>query len=231
MRQAWDVNGARRDWLAERRAAVIRQYDLEAPTYDRDADYPVPLQPGFVLRLVETCPEGGIVLDAPCGTGRYFPLVTGTGRRVVGIDQSAGMLAQARARGLAEDLVHGALQELTFDGAFDAAMTIDAMENIPPEDWPLVLSKLSRAIRPGGHLYLTVEEIDDAEIDAAFAAAQHLGWPSVRGEVVEGDTAGYHYYPGRPRVMSWLADAGLSIVGEAADQQVDWGYWHLLLRT
>jgi SAM-dependent methyltransferase len=225
------MNADRETWLADRRATVRATYDAEAPTYDDDIDYPVPLQPVFIRRLVETCPPGGVVLDAPCGTGRWFPLVTDAGRRVVGIDQSAGMLAEARARGLAEATEHVGLQEMAFDRAFDAAMTVDAMENVPPEDWPLVLANLHRAVRPGGHLYLTVEEADDAEVDAALSTAQASGWPAVHGEVVEGDTAGYHYYPGRDRVMAWLATEGLTVVDEAFDQHEGWGYRHLLLRA
>lgn len=218
-------------WLAERRAVVRATYDGEAPIYDDEAAYPVLLQPVFVTRLVETCPPNGRVLDAPCGTGRYFGLVTGAGRRVVGIDQSAGMLAIAEARGLAEAVQQVGLQELTFDRIFDAAMTIDAMENVPPEEWPLVLANLHRAVRTGVHLYMTVEEIDEGSIDSAFVNAQVRGWPAVRGEIVEGDTAGYHYYPGRARVMAWLADEGLELVDEAFDQQDGWGYRHLLLRS
>ena len=109
------------------------------------------------------------MLDAPCGTGAYFELVRASGRQVVGIDQSAGMLAQARAKEIATRLEQVGLQELAFDAEFDGAMTIDAMENVPPEDWPRVLANLHRAIRPGGHLYLTVEVVDDSEIEAAFA--------------------------------------------------------------
>lgn len=210
---------------------VQATYDGEAPTYDNEADYPAALQQVFVRRLVETCPEGGLVLDAPCGTGRYFELVIEAGRRVVGIDQSVGMLAIAEARGLAEAVHLVGLQELMFNRVFDGAMTIDAMENIPPEDWPLVLTNLHLAVRTGGHLYLTVEETDEASIDAALVEAKDHGWPAVRGEVVEGDTAGYHYYPGRPQVMSWLADEGLELVDEAFDQQEGWGYHHLLLRS
>ncbi|MEX1169582.1 MAG: methyltransferase domain-containing protein [Chloroflexota bacterium] len=221
----------RQAWLDERRAAVRAAYDAEARTYDEDADYPTPLQPVFVRRLVGTCPPNGRVLDAPCGTGRYFALVTEAGRRVVGIDQSAGMLVRARARGLAEAIGQVGLQEMTFDRAFDAAMTVDAMENIPPEDWLFVLGNLRRAIRPGGHIYITVEEIDDAEIEAAFVDAHARGWPAVRGEVIEGDTAGYHYYPERARVMGWLEAEYLQVVDEAHDRQDGWSYRHLLLRS
>ena len=225
------MDDRRRAWLADRRATVRATYDAEAPAYDQDAAYPVPLQPVFVRRLVETCPPDGLVLDAPCGTGRYFRLVADAGRRVVGIDQSAGMLAVARAKGLAESVQEVGLQELAFESVFDGSMTIDAMENVPPEEWPLVLANLRRAVRPGGHLYLTVEEADDADIDAAFADAEARGLPAVRGEVIEGDTAGYHYYPGRDRVMAWLAAEGLRVVDEAFDQQEGWGYRHLLLQT
>jgi SAM-dependent methyltransferase len=188
------------------------------------------LQPEFVRRLVATCPTGGIVLDAPCGTGRYFSVVTDAGRSVVGIDQSSGMLAQARKRGLAQSLEQVGLQELTFDRAFHGVITVDAMENVPPEDWPLVLANLHRALTPGGHLYLTVEEIPADEIDEAFADAQAKGLPAVHGEVIEGDTAGYHYYPGRPRVDAWLEAEGLLLVDEATDPLDGWAYRHLLVR-
>lgn len=220
----------RRTWLDERRAAVEARYDAESAEYADDL-YPTTSHAVFVRRLLETCPAGGTVLDAPCGTGKYFESVRSSGRRVVGIDQSAGMLARARARGIATRVEQIGLQELAFDAEFDGAMTIDAMENVPPEDWPIVLANLHRAIRASGHLYLTVEEGDDSEIDAGFADATAKGLPAVRGEVIEGDTAGYHYYPGRDRVLHWLDAEGLDVVAEGYDQEDGWGYRHLLLRS
>jgi SAM-dependent methyltransferase len=219
----------RRAWLEERRAAVEAAYDAEAPAYDENP-YPVEVQRRFVTRLVETCPPGGIVLDAPCGTGQYFELVAAAGRQVVGIDQSAGMLEKARARGIAVALHHFELQELDFDGEFDAVMTIDAMEHVFPDDWPGVLANLRRALRPDGHLYLTVEEVPEADIDAAIASLTDRGLPAVRGEVIEGDVAGYHFYPDRAHVGEWLDAAGLVITEQATEPVADWGYWHLLLR-
>lgn len=174
-----------------------------------------------------------MVLDAPCGTGKYFAAVAAAGRRVVGIDQSAGMLAEAAAKGIAESLAQVGLQELAFEHESDAAMTVDAMENVGPEDWPTVLANLRRAVRPGGHLYLTVEELRDDLVDAAFADLLARGAPAVRGEVVEGDVAGYHFYPGRDRVVGWIAAEGLEVVEEARSGGDDdtWGYRHFLLRT
>jgi SAM-dependent methyltransferase len=216
--------------LHERRDAVRAEYDAEASEYDANP-YPTSMHATFIDRLVATCPVDGVVLDAPCGTGQYFARIRDAGRRVVGIDQSAGMLEQARQRNLAEDLRELGLQEMAFDGVFDAAMAVDAMENIPPEDWPVVIRNLRRAVRAGGNLYITVEEIDEEEIETAWRENRDLGIPAVRGEVIEDDTAGYHYYPGRPRVLEWLAAEGLEVIDDASDQQDGWVYWHLFLST
>jgi len=141
------------------------------------------------------------------------------------------MLAQARARGVATELRHVGLQELDVVARFDAAMTVDAMENVAPEDWPVVLANLHRAVRPGGHLYLTVEEQDEVDLDAVHASLVAQDLPAVRGEVVEGDVAGYHFYPAREQVIGWIGDEGFDVVDETFTPHNGWGYRHLLLRA
>ena len=49
---------------------------------------------------------------------------------------------------------------------------------------------------------------------AAFADATAKGLPVVHGEVIEGDTAGYHYYPEPEQVLAWLDAEGLDFVDE-----------------
>jgi SAM-dependent methyltransferase len=219
----------RATWLADRRAAVIAAYDAEAPDYD-EREYPSDTQRDWVVRLLRRLPPDSLVLDAPCGTGKYFPLIAAAGHRVAGVDQSSGMLDRARARGIAVSLETMSLQDLAYRQRFDAVLTIDALENVAPEEWPLVLANLHRAVRPGGFLYLTVEEADASTIDAAFEALARQGLPAVRGEVIEGDVAGYHYYPGRDRVLDWFAAEGLEVVDEGFKQEDGWGYRHFLLR-
>lgn len=219
----------RRAWLRERRQTAEERHDaIHAFTYDEQYGEIGPEHRRFVTDLLERVPPGGTVLDAACGTGKYFGMVLDAGRRVVGTDQSTGMLARARARYPAVPLERVGLQELAFDGEFDAVMCIDAMENIPPEDWPRVLGNLRRAVAPGGHLYLTVEQVDDEELDAEFADATARGLPVVRGEE---SRDGYHFYPSREQVGYWLEEGMLAVVAEGWTAGDGYGYLHLLVRS
>src|SRR5579859_1213337 len=137
----------RESWLAERRSAIVAEYDADAPTYDLHG-YPTGMQEQWVARLLSMLRPDAFVLDAPCGTGRYFPMIKAAGMRVAGIDQSAGMLDQARARGIATRLEQRTLQAMSYEADFDAVLTIDAMEHVPPEDWPGVAANVRRAVRP-----------------------------------------------------------------------------------
>jgi 2-polyprenyl-3-methyl-5-hydroxy-6-metoxy-1,4-benzoquinol methylase len=155
-------------------------------------------------------------------------MVIDAGRAYVGVDQSSGMLSVAKVKWPDARFEQVGLQELAFEAAFDGVMCMDAMEHVPPEDWPTVVAAFRRALRPGGHLLLTLEEIDQEEIDEAFAAAEAQGSPAVGGEVVEGDTAGYHFYPGRERIDRWLVEGGFSRVDDADEWLDGYGYRHVL---
>ena len=219
----------RQAWLRERRQTAEERHDtIHAFTYDEQYGEIGPTHRRFVADLLERCQPGGTVLDAACGTGKYFAMVLDAGRRVVGTDQSTGMLARARARFPGVPLERVGLQELAFDAEFDAVMCIDAMENIPPEDWPRVVGNLRRALRPGGHLYLTVEQVDDEELDRELAEATARGLPVVRGEE---SRDGYHYYPSREQVGYWLEEGMLVVVAEDYSPGDGYGYLHLLART
>jgi SAM-dependent methyltransferase len=221
----------RREWVAARRVALEADYDGFASWYDT-AGYPTEEQHAWVARVLARLAPGSTVLDAPCGTGRYFAMIAAAGCAIVGIDQSAGMLTVAAAHGLARELHHVGLQEMGFATRFDAILTIDAMENVSPEDWPVVLDNGRQALKPGAPWYLTVEENSPDAIDAALARLVAEGHPAVRGEAIEGRDAVYHYYPDREQVLAWIEDAGLDVIDEghdAHDAHDGWGYRHFLL--
>ena len=141
------------------------------------------------------------------------------------------MLAQARVRDIAFCLEQTSLQELSFAGQFDAVLTIDAMDHIPPEDWPGVLANLHHAARPGGLLYLTIHELPRHHIEQAFQSLSARGLPAVLGEIAEPDAPGYHYYPDRDQVAGWFRRQGLAIADEGFRRENGWGNRHFLLRT
>jgi SAM-dependent methyltransferase len=216
-------------WLRERRRVAEERYDTRhAADYDQEWGEIGPAHRRWVTRLIELCPPGGRILDAACGTGKYFGIVLEAGRTLLGCDQSAGMLAQARARHPGVPTEKIGLQELAYRSEFDGAMCVDAMENVFPEDWPRVAANLRRALRPGGHLYLTVELIDPGELRAAFDRAVAAGAPVVPGEHHERG-GGYHYYPPLDQVRAWLREAGLDVLEEETDGEEV--YHHVLARA
>jgi len=203
---------------------------LYAATYDQD-DVPItPTHRRFVTNLIGRCPPGGRILDAACGTGKYFAMLLDAGRQPVGADQSGGMLAQARRKFPDVAVEKVGLQELSYTAEFDGVMCVDAMENVVPEDWQLVLANLRRALRPGGHLYLTVELIDGRELEAVFAEATAQGLPVARGEHTSRG-GGYHYYPRLDQVAAWVRDVGLRVIEDGHSEGDGYGYYHLLSKS
>jgi hypothetical protein len=113
-------------------------------------------------------------------------------------------------------------------------MCVDAMEFVPPEDWPEVLDRFRRALRPGGWLYLTVELARDDEVRALNEQARRSGLPVVDGEVMWDEPDGYyHYHPAMERVRTWIADRGFAIEREAEGPWHDgeYAYHHVLARA
>lgn len=222
----------RSTWLQERRHISEHRYDtLYAATYDRDDPPASPVHLRFVADLIARTPTSGTVLDAPCGTGKYFATILGAGRNVVGCDQSVGMLARAAHKFPDLALRKLGLQDLDYTSEFDAAMCVDAMEDVPPEDWPLVLSNFHRALRPGGHLYLTVEMTYADWLRKAFTDAVHRGLPVVPNEDVT-RSDGYHYYPPLSQVRGWLTANSFAIVKEEHSDGAhpSYSYQHFLAR-
>lgn len=84
-----------------------------------------------LIRLLEPQP-GGRYLDVACGTGNYTAALAAAGLPMVGLDQSARMIAEAR--GKRDDVVWllGDVQRLPFrDGSFAGAVCTLAIHHFP----------------------------------------------------------------------------------------------------
>jgi SAM-dependent methyltransferase len=222
----------REAWLRDLRRVNERQEDALADDFDALYGEIEPAHQAFIERFLSRLPPDGRVLDAACGTGKYFPMVLASGRRLLGVDHAGAYLAKAAAKFPQVPTEKHDLQDLPYRGEFDGVLCMDAMEFVPPEDWPPVLERFHRALRPGGWLYLTVELAREDQVRAANQAARRSGVPVVDGEVIWDEPDGYyHHYPSMQQVRAWL-DAGFAIEQEAEGPWHDEGYayHHVLAR-
>jgi demethylmenaquinone methyltransferase / 2-methoxy-6-polyprenyl-1,4-benzoquinol methylase len=93
------------------------------------------------------------VLDVACGTGAVaLELMRQYDCRIVGIDQSAEMLAEARRRlGARVELRQARAEQLPFeDGAFDGLTVTYLLRYV--DDPTATMRELARVVRPGGRL-------------------------------------------------------------------------------
>jgi len=105
------------------------------------------------------CPDGGDLLDVPCGFGRHSIPLARAGYRVTGADRSESLLAEARRRSGGERwprLVRADYRELPFrDASFDAAINIfSSLGYLGDEEDIKALAEIGRVLRPGGRLVI-----------------------------------------------------------------------------
>jgi predicted TPR repeat methyltransferase len=144
-------------------AFVERTFDSFAASFDAklaSLAYRAPALVAEMLAQAGVGPSGSLdVLDAGCGTGLCGPLVAPYARRLVGVDLSEGMLARARERNVYDELLKRELTAYLRDspGAFDVIVSADTLVyfgQLEP-----VAAAAANALRPGGVLVFTVEEL------------------------------------------------------------------------
>lgn len=216
----------RTEWLKQMRDQAEALYDRVSPEYwVKYGLYANATHRQYLQKFLELVTPNSTLLSAACGAGRYDGMLLEAGHSVVGIDQSAGMLARAKERFPEAQYQKLGLQEMDFHEAFDGAICVDAMEHVAPEDWPVILRNFQRALKPDGYLYFTVEVAPEEEVEMAFRQAQELGLPVVPGEWADNDEV-YHYYPSMSQVREWLEQTGFALVEEGEGD----GYHHFVTR-
>jgi SAM-dependent methyltransferase len=110
-------------------------------------------------------PDGGELLDVPCGFGRHSVPLARAGYRVTGVDRSADLLAEARRRAGGErwpKLTQADYRELPFpDASFDGALNLfTSIGYLGDEQDERVLAGIGRVLRPDARLVLEVMHRD-----------------------------------------------------------------------
>jgi SAM-dependent methyltransferase len=132
-------------------SSVERGYDLLAPKFDhtpfRTPDGVLTATAG-ALRPLGPFGRG---LDVCCGTGAGMRVLKSQCQeRIVGVDFSSGMLAQARIACPGAEWVRADVRALPFAGAFDLAVSFGALGHFLPAQRPALFAGVWRALRPGG---------------------------------------------------------------------------------
>ena len=113
------------------------------------------LEVEFVLRSLRP-PEGARILDVPCGYGRHAALLARRGFRVVGVDLSRAMLAEARRRSTEGPRLRfrrGDMRRIAYREEFDAVINLyTSFGYFTPAQNAAALRRMARALRPGGRL-------------------------------------------------------------------------------
>lgn len=145
-------------------------YDMLAPTYEQHFQVPHrrlydQLAWERVVRLLPPPGPGtGPVIDAGCGVGRWARMLIARGYRVIGIEQSPGMLAELARTPLGPDfrLVEGSMSEVDLDGLLrgSGAAGVVAMGSLQYTDDPAAtVQRLSSWLAPGGVLAVLVDSL------------------------------------------------------------------------
>jgi ubiquinone/menaquinone biosynthesis C-methylase UbiE len=150
-----------------RRDRLIETYRKKAKHYDITSRlYPVPGYPhqGQRLRAVQALGlhAGDSVIDLACGTGLNFPLiedVIGPGGRIIGVDLTDAMLAQAQDRIAAHgwgniSLVQADAAEYGFPTQADAILSTYALTQVP--ECAQVIAHGAAAL-PGGGRWVVLD--------------------------------------------------------------------------
>jgi demethylmenaquinone methyltransferase/2-methoxy-6-polyprenyl-1,4-benzoquinol methylase len=142
-------------------ARLIKTYRRKAKHYDLTSQlYPAPGYPQRAQRLRAVralgLRRGGIVVDVACGTGLNFPLIEraiGPEGRIVGVDLTDAMLAQAERRRETNgwsniSLVQADAGEFEFPAGVDAILSTYAVTQVP--ECGKVIAHGAAALSDGG---------------------------------------------------------------------------------
>jgi ubiquinone/menaquinone biosynthesis C-methylase UbiE len=155
---------------------VVSRYDRVARWY-RFGEWTILLAPRFRRRTIARLglKPGERVLEVGCGTGRnlrFLREAVGADGEVIGVDASAGMLAEAQMtisrRGWHNvQLVHEDAAKLALDEPVDVAYFSLSYSVLPDRD--PVLDRAWEALRPGGRLVIMDAGIPSSALGRVLA--------------------------------------------------------------
>lgn len=145
---------AKQERLIEVYRKKAKHYEIVSRLYPVPG-YPLWAQRRRALQALRLRP-GATVVDLACGTGQNFPLIEqaiGPDGRIIGVDLTDAMLAQAQRRiehnGWSNvSLVQADAADYTFPAELDAILSTYALSHLP--ECGAVIARGAEALAPGG---------------------------------------------------------------------------------
>ncbi|MDZ7759105.1 MAG: methyltransferase domain-containing protein [Desulfovermiculus sp.] len=112
----------------------------------------------FLLPLIRHLSPGARILDVGCGAGRDMLWLTNRGYSCTGLDSSPALAELAR-RHTGLPVFEADFEAFDFQGMdMDALLLVGALVHVPHERFQLILSRILRALKPQGHVLLTMKQ-------------------------------------------------------------------------
>jgi predicted TPR repeat methyltransferase len=141
-------------------AYVARLFDDYAPRFDRHLQEKLGYRgPELIVAALDAVAAGrrlALALDLGCGSGLAGRAIRARVARLVGVDLSAGMIAQARATGLYDELAVGDLMRFLGERT-GADLIVGADTLVYLGDLRPVCAAAAAALTPGGLFAFTIE--------------------------------------------------------------------------
>lgn len=114
--------------------------------------------------FIDLLPRGAKILDVGCGPGRDVKTFRELGFDAMGIDGSHAMIELARTIAPDATFQQVAFDEIEFADAFDGIWASASLLHVPADQIDDVLTRLARALRTPGIIYMSVKAGDGKRI-------------------------------------------------------------------
>ena len=173
-----------------------RTYDRIASHFSKTREYAWPEIEAFLDGR-----SGDLALDLGCGNGRHAETLADHADRVVGVDASTGLLAEAADRaaeqGFDADLVAGDAAAIPIrEDTVDLAVYVATLHHLRPRDRRLAsLDELARTLAPGGRALVSAWSTEHTKFEDEMTDGSGLD-TEVDWTLPGGETVGrfYHVY-------------------------------------
>lgn len=133
-------------------------------------------------RFLAHVPADGVLLDAGCGSGRDAAHFARLGHRVEAFDAHPELVERAR-KAFGINVETDTFEAFDRPERYDGIWACAALLHLPPDALPGALTRLARALRPGGVLYASFKDGAGTRTDRAGRFFHDLGPDALRAQL------------------------------------------------